>query len=304
MIYSDSTTFIINEPGYCGIIYPNTYTNSFCSANITQNFNNAVYDLIGADESVQTFTGYIQGVNINNAPYTLQLNADWLVTNNLSYTGSSIVIDAFDPIYGYPINSTNLSFNVETTNTTVIPDYVLNNAHSYGVSSTEFAYVYFNFYDLSCSVNPNMRCNLTFPSILIPDLTGLSNPTVVGNVLSYDVTSPWNHLYFYMPGTTLAGTLLDFSITLVDNNALETNLTNNSLNFQGIVYNSYDPNDKLVNKPSMINPMEQEELTYTIHFQNEGNFPANKVVIKDTLDSNLDLSTFEFVHSKHNIVRK
>ncbi len=66
---------------------------------------------------------------------------------------------------------------------------------------------------------------------------------------------------------------------------------------------SYDPNDKLV---SPIYPdnyaLIGEDLVYTIRFQNTGNAEAYDVVITDELDSNLDLSTFQYITSSHESV--
>ena len=45
-----------------------------------------------------------------------------------------------------------------------------------------------------------------------------------------------------------------------------------------------------------------EELIYTIRFQNTGNAEAYDVVIRDTLDSNLDPSTFRLITSSHDAV--
>lgn len=84
----------------------------------------------------------------------------------------------------------------------------------------------------------------------------------------------------------------------------------NALGFQNFVKHelsqeircSYDPNDKL------ISPKRSEEenytlfgdtLIYTVRFQNTGNDTAFNVVIRDTLDTNLDVSTFNIVHSSH-----
>jgi uncharacterized repeat protein (TIGR01451 family) len=71
-----------------------------------------------------------------------------------------------------------------------------------------------------------------------------------------------------------------------------------------IILCSYDPNDKLV-KPAGI---EQEHLTlknswldYTIRFQNTGNAEALTVVLRDTLDQNLDLNSFVLLGSSHEL---
>ena len=60
------------------------------------------------------------------------------------------------------------------------------------------------------------------------------------------------------------------------------------------------PNDKLVNpqRPEGY-ALFDEYLTYTIRFQNTGNAVAYDVVIRDTLDGNLDPLTFEYISSSH-----
>lgn len=74
---------------------------------------------------------------------------------------------------------------------------------------------------------------------------------------------------------------------------------------EGFRYNpdvrcSYDPNDKLVN-PKRHNDytLFDEDIIYTIRFQNTGNDVAYDVVIKDTLDANLNHSTFRVLGSSH-----
>ncbi len=74
---------------------------------------------------------------------------------------------------------------------------------------------------------------------------------------------------------------------------------------EGFRYNpevqcSFDPNDKLIN-PSRYHyeALLDEDLIYTIRFQNTGNDVAYDVVIKDTLDVNLDLRTFRVLGSSH-----
>jgi uncharacterized repeat protein (TIGR01451 family) len=67
------------------------------------------------------------------------------------------------------------------------------------------------------------------------------------------------------------------------------------------ISNSYDPNDKLV-EPSSLTPAQVaagEELMYTIRFQNTGNAPAYRVVITDTLSTDLQWSTMRFIDSSH-----
>ncbi len=82
-----------------------------------------------------------------------------------------------------------------------------------------------------------------------------------------------------------------------DQNGFSTSIPNA---YRGIVECSYDPNDKLVN-PNRMNgyTLFEEDLIYTIRFQNTGNAEAYDVVIRDTLDANLDPTTFQVISSSH-----
>ena len=63
---------------------------------------------------------------------------------------------------------------------------------------------------------------------------------------------------------------------------------------------SFDPNDKLVNPVYPGNyALMGEDLVYTIRFQNTGNAEAYDVIIRDTLDDNLDPTTFSVISSSH-----
>ena len=63
---------------------------------------------------------------------------------------------------------------------------------------------------------------------------------------------------------------------------------------------SYDPNNKSVQPDSGITNQQiaaGQYLTYTIHFQNTGTASAINVRVVDTLNSGLDISTFNFITS-------
>jgi hypothetical protein len=65
---------------------------------------------------------------------------------------------------------------------------------------------------------------------------------------------------------------------------------------------SYDPNDKTENNGGIIGSdyiAQGKYLNYTIRFQNTGTDTAFNVIVRDTLDSKLDWSTFEMVAASH-----
>ncbi|MFN3404071.1 MAG: T9SS type A sorting domain-containing protein [Cytophagaceae bacterium] len=82
----------------------------------------------------------------------------------------------------------------------------------------------------------------------------------------------------------------------------DINLNNNKFISRVVVVGSYDPNDKLVfpvgiHEENYIQT--SEELTYTIRFQNTGTYYAFNVVVKDTIDKDLDLSSFKSLTTSH-----
>ena len=89
-------------------------------------------------------------------------------------------------------------------------------------------------------------------------------------------------------------------VTYTDGNVDQTSDT---FTFSEIVDCAYDPNDKLVSPVYPFNyALVGEPLTYTIRFQNTGNAEAYDVVIRDTLDPNLNPATFRVLASSHDEV--
>jgi uncharacterized repeat protein (TIGR01451 family) len=73
----------------------------------------------------------------------------------------------------------------------------------------------------------------------------------------------------------------------------------NSHSVSAQVMGPYDPNRKLVQPDGLLNPAADSLLTYTVEFQNTGNDTAITVVVRDTLDTDLDPVTFELLGSSH-----
>lgn len=78
---------------------------------------------------------------------------------------------------------------------------------------------------------------------------------------------------------------------------------NNTDSVYHIVTGSYDPNDKRVTPDGTISPdfvSTGKYLDYVIRFQNTGTDTAFTVVLKDTLDSKLEITSFEMLSASHN----
>jgi uncharacterized repeat protein (TIGR01451 family) len=73
--------------------------------------------------------------------------------------------------------------------------------------------------------------------------------------------------------------------------------TNNIVNLHQLISLAWDPNEKLAEPSGKIKA--GTEINYTIHFQNTGTAAASYVTVRDTLDSNLDLMSFEVNGASH-----
>ncbi len=107
-----------------------------------------------------------------------------------------------------------------------------------------------------------------------------------------------------MTGTNasvLIGDELEFKGEIV-NASTDCNLEDNTLIQKYNVYGAIDPNDILVypkgyGEEGYILP--DQLLTYTIRFENVGNFATQNVTITDTIPEELDINTFKIVSASH-----
>ena len=109
-------------------------------------------------------------------------------------------------------------------------------------------------------------------------------------------------IYFDIPVSTPLGTPLTMDFR-VDPIAGDTNPSDNEIKCEMIVTGSYDPNDKQVTPSGEgdeggISRMDSL-LSYQIRFQNTGTDTAFTVVLRDTLDNDLDVSTLVPGPSSH-----
>ena len=110
---------------------------------------------------------------------------------------------------------------------------------------------------------------------------------------------------FYITLDLLLGSEIIFSAVVFPVNVDDYFLADNSDILPQTIVGSYDPNDKLVEPlggVSTIQIGDEEYLEYTVRFQNTGNYPAQKVWILDTLDVNLDHTSFRIVSNSHAMV--
>jgi uncharacterized repeat protein (TIGR01451 family) len=103
----------------------------------------------------------------------------------------------------------------------------------------------------------------------------------------------------HVPSNATIGNPLTASVT-VQATTPETNLSNNTASTSHIITGAFDPNVKTVENPAAsFIPATQGLFNYTIQFQNTGNDTAFNVEVIDTLNSNLDVTTFIPEASSH-----
>jgi uncharacterized repeat protein (TIGR01451 family) len=169
------------------------------------------------------------------------------------------------------------------------------------IAPTQQGNIYIYNETIDCS--HQLQLDIELPAGITPDLTQLPGATFSNQLLTIPVAmapylSSGNYaIPVFIPGTMPAGTTVDIPFTF--SNGIDNSFSNNSDTIHATVLNSYDPNEKLVNKPELISPNEKDAFVYEIHFQNDGNFPAYNIKVRDTIDADLDLSTFKMLYSKH-----
>lgn len=101
--------------------------------------------------------------------------------------------------------------------------------------------------------------------------------------------------------STVAGgdTLINCVDLWIDH--LDVAMADNEDCHTGVATTSFDPNEKLVDTPeiSEADVADGRLLEYTINFQNTGTAPAVNIVVRDTVETDLDLSTFTMVGATH-----
>ncbi|MFZ4634382.1 MAG: DUF7619 domain-containing protein, partial [Saprospiraceae bacterium] len=152
----------------------------------------------------------------------------------------------------------------------------------------------------------NVELKLLLPDFLQVQNISLPPTSMLGDTLFWSLNSFSANLSktFIISVKTPVGTPLGTDVTCVaEVTPIQNDLfvPNNTYTLNSTVVGSYDPNDKTV-KPAFITPASAEQrppLEYTVRFQNTGNFPADFVIIRDTLSADLELSTFRLLAASH-----
>lgn len=163
------------------------------------------------------------------------------------------------------------------------------------------------WYNLYCAsgISGTVKIEVHGPVSYVGPAAGALTPIVTGgNTFLYHISdfatvnnaTDFNLLLQPYP-TAQAGDPICVSVKVTPLSG-DNNPSNNNYTICYSVVNSHDPNIKET-YPEEVEPNYADWLTYTIHFQNTGNAPAFNIRLADTLDQDLDLSTFQVTDYSH-----
>lgn len=168
---------------------------------------------------------------------------------------------------------------------------------------------YYHFSCIAAGISTTVTVNLDPKLTYLGSSYGLT-PTVSGSTLTYTLSSAADISRFYSgimvktPTTATIGDTIKISAYIAPLSTItDPVLANNTYNYKKAVASSYDPNIKEVSPigfgtEGYIKP--NEEMTYTIHFQNTGTAAAKNITIADEIDGDLDINSLHILGSTHN----
>ncbi len=299
---STTIEWVITNTSNCG------FFNVISMLNPTATFlQNIPYDVTNGSGLTTTIypknsfgNAYYTELDVSATPYTVGVSSAWLQNNGYIQTSSNFVINSFDATghaLGVPMNMT-----LECAGNGLLPNLALSSASAFQfIAPIQQGNVNVQVCNVSCGNYANSTIKIAIPTGVTPDVSNLANAIFANDTVTITEAYLSGCISYGFPcsfaGNTPAGTIFDFSVEVSAQG--EQDFMFNQASFVATVLNSYDPNDKRCHLPTYIQPDVQENLPFTVRFQNDGNYPALNVVVRDTISTNLDLSTFRFIGSKH-----
>lgn len=283
-LFSSTVFYDVNQNG---LLDNNEVTLSH--QGITYLNNNAL--LITNDNGICNF--YVAQGGIHNISYTPPAN--WQATTVTEYSiNTAAAIDPMGYNFGiYPtttINQGNLFVHSSVNRCNWQAAYYI----SYLNTGTTFV-------DGVISFTPNSLTTYNYANTP-PDSIGADGTLYwhYSNLAPYQQFSV--NAVYQMPNADYIGSILAVTANTTATTVGSTDTVTYNYTYEPTLTCSYDPNDKQV-LPEGIGDahytLMDEELTYTIRFQNTGNDTAFTVVVRDTLADDIDDNSFELISSSH-----
>lgn len=165
-------------------------------------------------------------------------------------------------------------------------------------------------YYLTSHNNGTTACNplVTFAyDTLLSNITAVPAPDSISNNTAYwnfSLMNPSEIRTIKIDATTDVNAVINQPLTntaTVNCPVTDNTPGDNTFILTQNVVGSFDPNSKSANVKEVVygNGSNPSFISYTVNFQNTGNYPATFVIISDTLDSQLDLSSFLILNASH-----
>lgn len=162
------------------------------------------------------------------------------------------------------------------------------------------------WYNMHCAsgISGTVEVKVTGPVSYLGAAAGAITPVVTGHIYTYTIADfglvnnkKAFGLQFKTDTTAAAGSQICVEVAVTPLGG-DNDSSNNTTHLCYSVTNSHDPNFKET-FPQIVSPAYDAYFTYSIHFQNSGNAAAINIRLADTLDSNLDPSTFQLINYSH-----
>ncbi|TDP58690.1 T9SS-dependent choice-of-anchor J family protein [Flavobacterium dankookense] len=259
--------------------------------------NNSTTSLFGYTTTDDFIICNSNSLNTFDISYQVFDNLNTLYSCNVNYSDVSIQNDDGIATLYFPVNvinaQNNVSINLYTNqNPRAASNYTINLTYKNKSNTTASGKITFTKDNL-----------VTINSI---SQTGTLNSTD-GFTFDYINLEPFEtrhiSVILSVPNipTVELGDYLTHSATITVDN--DVDLNDNSSSITNMVVAAYDPNDKMESHGEKIvfDTFTDDYLIYTIRFENTGNANAEFIRIEDTLNTQLDENTFEFISSSHEV---
>lgn len=284
-----------NIPILKGIVFYDSNENGIKEENEFGIPNASIYINQDGVTRLTNNSGLFRSLAVDGAQYnvSIELEAEWKITSdsmeyNFEFTEEDLLTQNlnFGIVKEEPLSLSQINCTSDETRCNSEVDFYIrfaNNGHH-----VESGYIIFNI-DTSTTY-----------------VTSTPTMTLNESELKYEFNdiSPFESSEFMitlvMPTEQSTGDIIQFDGEVYYYNINNEDILKDSFNYESLVLCSYDPNDKQVSPLGVKEErftLIEDELNFTIRFQNTGNAHAINVRIRDTLDQNLDIETFDVTNS-------
>jgi uncharacterized repeat protein (TIGR01451 family) len=292
-----SLTYSIIE----GYVFSDSNNNGVMDAGENGIFNQPVQ--IGNTTAITDYSGKYS-LFVPTGSYTVSYTPSGNYAGFALTTPSSYSVNA--TTVGTTYNAGNFGLNIPPGTTDISANIIPHTTITPGFSA---------WYDLQICNNGLNATGATVTMIYDPGLTFIyaspfpasHNATTHTLTWNSSVLSPSNCAYIYVSFIASASyqvgdNTLEYC-SAYPTSGTDINLVNNVDTIHQIVTSSWDPNNKLSVKTNNNNTNQQvisslnsdQQIKYTVNFQNLGTSPAVNVVVKDVLSSDVDANSYQFL---------